>query len=362
MIKPALIFIYNHCHPENIDSLERMHGKRFNDIYHLISFYEGQKRKNVIPVYDNPYYFHSFIPQGLNEYYKEEYSHYIFVADDYLLNPRINAENFLEWFGLSSQAQDSCFFPETFGNIGSACRGTKVKPWAYNYSPQIPGLNSQKELPSFKEALSRFEELGLDTTFFKESSSDALTSFYYDKENYFYLYDTYHKMLQHTNLSTKGKKTLGIPYFIYINPLWMFRIIRNMLKPYTMSYPLVRGFSDIFIIPANQIKLFAKYCGIFAAANLFVDISIPTAMILLGCPIVNGNTSVFSIFKENISHNHTNVLWRDSNITKFKLDYNHKLNDLFADFRSSNTLGFHPIKLSQWDVDLSEDTLKLLGY
>ena len=362
MINPALIFLYNHCHPENIDPLERIHGKRFKDIYHLMPFYEGYKRKNVIPVYDHSYYFHSFIPQGLNEYYKEEYSHYIFVADDYLLNPRINAENFLEWFGLSSQAQDGCFFPDGFGNIGRAYWGKKIIPWAYNYNPQVPGLNSQKELPSFKEALSRFEELGLDTTFFKESSGDFLASFYYDEKDYFYPYDTYHKMLQHTNLSTKGKKILGVPYFIYINPLWIFRIIRNKFKPYTMSYPLSAGFSDVFIIPANQIKIFAKYCGIFAAANLFVDISIPTAMVLLGCPIVNGNMSEFSIFKENISHNHTNVLWGDSEITKFNLDYNHKLNDLFADFRSSNTLGFHPIKLSKWDVDLSEDTLKLLGY
>ena len=157
MINPALIFIYNHCYPENIDPLERIHGKRFKDIYHLMPFYEGKKRKNVIPVYDNSFYFHSFIPQGLNEYYKEEYTHYIFVADDLLLNPQINAENFLDWFGLSSQEQDACFHPMPFHNIGKVDGSLNIISWAYNYSPQIPGFSTQKELPSFKKALSRFE-------------------------------------------------------------------------------------------------------------------------------------------------------------------------------------------------------------
>ena len=362
MIKPALIFLYNHCHPENIDPLERIHGKRFKDIYHLMPFYEGQKRKNVIPVYDNSFYFHSFIPQGLNEYYKEEYTHYIFVADDYLLNPLINTENFLEWFGLSSQTQGGCFYPAPFRSIGNTFWGLKVKPWAYNYDPQVPGLNSQKELPSFKKALSRFEELGLDSTFFKESSGDSLASFYYDKGDYFYPYDTYHKALQHTNPPTRGRKILGIPYYTYLNPLWIFRIIRNKFKPYTMSYPLIDGFSDVFVIPASKIKEFSKYCGIFAAANLFVDISIPTAMILLGCPIVNGNTGVLSAFKQSILHNDTKMLTLGGNPNDPKFGYNHLLDNLLADFHSSNILGLHPIKLSQWDTDLSEDTLKLLGY
>ena len=254
------------------------------------------------------------------------------------------------------------FFPGPFNNIGSACWGNPFKPWAYNYSTQISGLKFQKELPSFKEALSRFEELGLDTTFFKESSGNPPNSCYYDKSDLLYPYNIYHKTLQHTNFSTRCKKILGIYYQTYLHPLWIFHIIRNILKPYTMSYPLVRGFSDIFIIPANQIKIFAKYCGIFAAANLFVEISIPTAMILLRCQIINGNASSFSTFEENISHNHTKVFEGDSILPQFKFGYNQLLDNLLTDFHSSNILGLHPIKLSQWDTDLSEDTLKLLRY
>ena len=361
-MNPALIFIYNHCHPENIDPLERIYGKRFKNIYHLMPFYEGHKRKNVIPVYDHSYYFHSFIPQGLNDYYKEEYTHYIFVADDYLLNPRINTDNFLEWFGLSSQTQDGCFYPDPFRNIGDVYEGFRVKPWAYNYSPQIPGFSSHKKLPSFKDALNRFEKLGSDTTFFKEPSSNTLASFYHDKRDDYYLYDTYHKALQHTNPPTRGRKILGIPYYTYLNPLWIFRIIRNKFKPYKMSYPLVDGCSDIFVIPASQIKKFAKYCSIFSAANLFVDISIPTAMILLGCPIVNGSVRELSTLKQSILHNDVKMFTGGGHAHQLKLDYNQQLNNLLPEYHSTNILGYHPFKLSQWDTNLSEDTLKLLGY
>ena len=366
MINPALIFIYNHCHPENIDPLERMYGKRFKDIYHLMPFYEGDKsgNKNVIPVYDNSYYFHSFIPQGLKDYYKEEYTHYIFVADDYLLNPRINAENFLEWFGLSSQAQDSCFLPSPFSNVGSSVSSYPSKPWAYNYSPHIWGLDAQKELPSFDEALSRFQELGLDTSYFRQVNADELNSFYYDKNRFSYRFDAYHKAVGFINKPNRGRKILGQPWSLYFHPLWVFYALRNKFSPYKMSYPLACGYSDVFVIPANQIKCFAKYCAIFAASNLFVDFSIPTAMILLGCPVVFGNTRGFNKISDTSNMSDLKFLTARPNAyveKKFPLEYKNQINALLSSY-PRHLLGLHPIKLSQWNMDLSKESLKLLGH
>ena len=47
-----------------------------------------------------------------------------------------------------------------------------------------------------------------------------------------------------------------------------------------MNYPLVLAGSDIAIVPSSAINKFCYYCGIFAAANLFTEMAIPTAMIL----------------------------------------------------------------------------------
>ena len=355
MFKPALIFIYNHCHPENIDPLNKIYGKRFPHIYHLVPFYKGKKRDNVIPVYDNSFYFHGFIPQGLRDYYREEYTHYIFLADDYLLNPRINAENFLEWFGLSSQPRGACFISDQLSNIGRRFNNYRAMAWAYNYSLHTPGLKVHKELPSFEEALSRFQELGLDTRFFKKPKSHK-TSFYYDHGFWSFPYDAYHKAIQFVNKPTRGKKILGRHWSRYLHPWYIFYSVKNRFKPYTMSYPLVTvNFADALVIPGNQMKQFAQYCAFFAASNLYTDISITTAMVLLGSPIICGNVSRLSYsevkeLKQDIKIKHvlpmpTLIAMNDNLPAK----YNHHINDLLDDY-SPNFLGIHPIKLSKWEI------------
>jgi len=89
MNKVALIIIYNHQYNKNIDILERIYNGRFSNIYHLVPFYNGEKQ-NVIPVYDSSYYFQGYVAQGFKSYFKEEFTHYFFVADDLILNTKKN--------------------------------------------------------------------------------------------------------------------------------------------------------------------------------------------------------------------------------------------------------------------------------
>src|ERR1700743_1228199 len=101
MNKVALIIIYNHRYDKNIELLEQIYKSRFSNIYHLIPFYNGNK-ENVIAVYDNSFYFEGYIAQGLKSYFKEDYTHYFFVADDMVLNPVVNEHNYAEHLKLSA--------------------------------------------------------------------------------------------------------------------------------------------------------------------------------------------------------------------------------------------------------------------
>ena len=371
-INPALVFVYNHCHPDNVTLLEKIYKDRFSNIYHLIPFYESKRHPNVIPVYDNSFYYQGFLAQGFNNYYSEDYSHYIFIADDFMLNPRLNESNFTTWFGLEDKPKDRCFFPTRFNNIGSFVKeSSRTAPWAYNYRAQIPGLQGQKLLPSFSEALRYFQAKGLDTGLFKEESKEQ-KSYYYNKHSYSYNYDTYHQAIQKFNrpprlLKNHFLKAMPSPLFI----LWKLFKVRNMFKPYTMGYPFAVGFSDILVIPAKHIKSFTKYLGVFAAANLYVDISISTAMILLNSPVTNGKIGRIggggakdkkSLYLESsLYHEHwllsdmeaANNFALGKQLSLTKIDhyaqryYNAPINKLLSDF-PSNVLGIHPIKLSQW--------------
>ena len=83
-------------------------------------------------------------------------------------------------------------------------------------------------------------------------------------------------------------KNLGIHNFrgIHDKTITCRRIISGIkyffnygLKRY-VHFPLIEGYSDLIVIPKENLKLFCHLCGIFAAMNLWVDAAIATAMTL----------------------------------------------------------------------------------
>lgn len=52
MDKIALMVIYNHRYDNNIPIIEDLYNNKFSHIYHIVPFYDGDKR-NVISVYDS---------------------------------------------------------------------------------------------------------------------------------------------------------------------------------------------------------------------------------------------------------------------------------------------------------------------
>lgn len=61
--KIALLIIYNHRYDANIGRLEEMYKGRFQYIFHIVPFYDGNV-KNVIPVYEHSHYFSGYIAQA----------------------------------------------------------------------------------------------------------------------------------------------------------------------------------------------------------------------------------------------------------------------------------------------------------
>ena len=149
----ALIIIFNHRFDKNIDILEKIYRNRFSNIYHIIPFYDGD-RPNVIPVYENSYCFQGYIAQGLKNYFSEKYSHYFFVADDLILNPEINENNFKEHLSLG---EDTSYLPyfKTLHEVpvSKFWQWTRV---AYEFRKNIVGVETSKELPSYDDALKSF--------------------------------------------------------------------------------------------------------------------------------------------------------------------------------------------------------------
>ena len=315
--------IYNHKYPQNVPIINHIYGDRFSQIYHLMPFYQrpgdgkgdGDKKEeqNIIPVYDNSIYFQGYVAQGFHHYYQEDAPHYIFIADDLMLDPLINENNYADYFNLSENSG----FLETLYPLDklftSIDWGTSVL--GYEFNKDIPGLEEMRELPSTAEANKKFQELGLSEVDFNPKVDGIIPG------------------IKLSFLHVSSRKSLKYLIIQIVK-------IKNKIKPYQPSYPLVRGSADIFIVPGSTIHKFCYYCGIFAAANLFVEIAIPTTMALVSDEIILEKDIANKI---GLNHN-------PSELDRILAQHGNDPEKLFNNWQSEY-LYIHPIKLSSWGGD-----------
>ena len=311
MPKACLIIIFNHRYDKNIPVLKKIYSPRFSCIYFLVPFYNGSD-PDVIPVYESSYYFQSFFAQGYQRFFKEEFTHYIFSGDDCLLNPSINESNFLEQTGLQ---QGSDFIP---GFI--EFHKLKNGEWwhtqkAVDFFHNRQGAEVQKELPTREEALKRFSQHGI--------SIEPLT-----KQNIF------------------GNKKISFLRW-WQSPIYKQFFLRVKWKSYRkngkieLPYPAVGSYSDMFIVSKESITDFCRYCGITASIGLFVEIAIPTSLLL----------SSKKIMQEKDLRLQGKALWSPEEVTDVEKTFNKSLAALIKGF-PANQLYYHPVKLSKWNNDL----------
>lgn len=311
MPNPCLIIVFNHRFDRNIPVLEKIYSGRFANIFFLVPFYDGDNPR-VIPVYESSYYFQSFFAQGFHRFFHKEFTHYIFTGDDCLLNPEINEMNFLEKTGLPS---DSDHVPEFIEFHKLKDGGWWHTKKAIEFFSNRGGAEVRQELPAREEADRRFREHGLEM-----------------------------HPLTLRNIFGPGKLSFlnGWQSWLYKQFFW-----RVKWKGYKkngrieLSYPAVGSYSDMFIVTSHTIRDFCRYCGIMAATGLFVEIAIPTAMVLASKKIT----------LEKDLRLKGKALWSKEEVEAVENRHGKSLASLMRDF-PTDQLYYHPVKLSKWKNDL----------
>lgn len=299
MHKIALLVLYNHRYSQNISQIENLYKNRFSHLYHIIPFYEGDK-SNVLPVYESPYQYQSYIAQAYQQIKKantQKYSHYFIVADDMVLNPGITEENLFKVVGIDEKSCYITDFRDLRGNINIPLFHLIEKK----------GVEVNGILPSCKEAIEKIRAHGLFTMPYKRL---------------FIL-----KYILYWSFFLNWKKALkGVYYFIW-----------SKSKKRGGLYPILWGYSDILIIEESVMMKFCTYCGCFAACNVFVEQAIPTALLLSAEKITTGA----QIKKKVIPQ--LSIEMRSDMERKYGLNIKCLINNF-----PSNLFFIHPIKLSQW--------------
>jgi hypothetical protein len=308
MSKIALVIIYNHQYNKNIDILERIYQGRFSNIFHLVPFYQGDK-ENVIAVYDASLYFQGYIAQGLKSYFDESFSHYFFVADDMIINPIINENNVTDVLKLK---KDTSFIPGVF-SLGSSKGYWPRIGEAFRWRLKPRGVEASSFIPSYEEAVAKLKKYDLQVEPLR-----------------------FDQIWRVPRNNKEWKKTLSK------DKTFLFRYLKNKILPkqYHLSYPLVGSYADIFVVSGTEIKTFCHFCGIFSATRLFVEVALPTALVL----------AAKEITQEKDIELRGKPLWTKEEYAELE-PYNGSLKNLMNDF-PKGYLYLHPIKLSKWNTEL----------
>lgn len=303
----ALVIIYNHKFDKNIPILEEIYAGRFSHIFHLVPFYTGNK-DNVLTVYENSYFFQGYIAQGYQLLkHKGDFEHYMFVGDDVLLNPEINENNYKEYFKLA----DSTSFLPDYLELSERKEDWSRLNDAVDYRPSIRGLEIQNEFPTYDVVLDKFKQKKLKEPFVKS--------------------ERIYKLPQR-----KSYENSLMGYFRYLRRK---KEVKKLLETESikLEYPLVGSYSDIFIVSKKGFDEFAHLCGVFSATRLFVELAIPTAMVIACEEIV----TEYDNTKKGLT------FWSKEENEEFEKKYNNSLNQIFNNF-PQDTLYVHPVKLSKW--------------
>ncbi len=306
MGKVCLSIIFNHKYNKNIPLLQELYGKRFSSIYYIVPFFnetmDDTYKSRIISVYESSYCFQGYIAQAYDRIKNKQFSHYIFIGDDQILNPRLNENNILDEMGLSEQdsyIKEIIPYDET-GSGSLVDQSNKLFYILSAFKINV-GVSYLTEIPSYDEAAARCKKHNLRV------AKSLPVSFFMNKG---YIHPKHLPLTLNTLGINKGRK---------------------------LYYPLFKAYSDMVIINEGSFKEFSRLSGIFAAMNIFVETAIPLAMVL-ACESIKYEKDMKKLY---------GVEWWGDQISQFEASYNADLDRLLQNFDDC-ILYYHPIKLSKW--------------
>lgn len=309
----CLVIIFNHRYDKNLRVLEDIYKNRFSNRYYLVPFYDGDM-KNVIPVYGRSIFFQGYIAQGANVFVNQAFQHYLFVADDMLIHPGINENNYKEFFEVEDE-QSYISELRPLQNMGTFWIGSLSA--AYYFKKQ-KYIEVEHELPEEEVAKNLLAKQGVVVR--PLSRRELFGDF----------------SLSINSLGNKSRLILRLLS-------WIKHPFRKTIN---LPYPVVGSYSDILLVSNTDIKDFSHYCGVFASTCLFAEVAIPTALGLAAKKIIQ--------VEKNMKRK-GRAYWQGEGPFYYSDEYQwdnlerdyKNLDDMINRFPDSQ-LFIHPVKLSKW--------------
>ena len=301
----CLVVVFNHRFDQNLPRLRALYRGRFAAVRFLVPFYRGDD-PDVVPVFDSSATFQGYFAQARRSLEAEGFTHYVFVADDLLLNPAINEGNLHVHLRLQPEGGYTKYL-KPFSSMTSRWTHFNRTLRALRFDEFV---NARAELPPREEAVARLAAHGLKCQ----------------------------------PLGWRNLEASPGPWRHRIKE-WAtaWSLIRRRPEGRGLPYPLLMGYADLLVAPASALPEFCHLCGVFAAMDLFVECAAPTAL-ALATPHL---TLERDLDQQGLE------LWSDADRAAFWNRYSARLPELLQNF-PARCLYVHPIKLPHWQTDASD--------
>ncbi len=309
------VFIFNHRFERNLDKLDALYGVRFPRRTYLMPFAQSD-RADVCRINETSWQFSGHVAQGAASFIDDETTHYVFISDDLILNPRFDAANVADALGLDARSG----YIKSLAPLDAArYEWHRALPVSIALRRNGDGFDWRSELPQADDARTKFASMGL---------ADHVP-----------------------RLQSLGqfRHALGklLPAAGYLAAPWAVKLYNT-----PSDYPMLMGYADFFVVPASAIRKFVHYCGVFAALDIFAEVAIPTALALATDRVVT-ELVPGARFDDPAAARQPERPWRGvefwhpDETPAFAKRFDSRQQRLMAEF-PADYLYVHPVKLSQW--------------
>ncbi len=299
----CLVVVFNHRFDQNLPLLRALYRGRFSTVRFLVPFYRGDD-PDVVPVFESSATFQGYFAQAQHRLAAAGFSHYVFVADDLLLNPAINETNLHAYLHLQPGGGYTKYL-QPFSSVTSRWTHFNRTLRALRFDEFV---NARSELPTRDEAVARLAAHGLECRPLGWRNLEAPPG------------PWQHRVSEWTKA------------------LWL---LHSKWERNELPYPLLMGYADLLVVPAAGFSEFCHLCGVFAAMGIFVECAAPTAL-ALATPQLSMERDLAEQGLE---------LWSDADRAAFWNRYSARLPKLLKNF-PEQCLYVHPVKLPHWQMEV----------
>jgi len=317
-MKSTVCVLFNHAFPKNIPVLRKIYKGRFDNVV-FIQPLASSPNKDVITSYRGSYCFHGMIVDAARRLLKNPAAdYYLFIHDDVLLNPRYDAEQLFTSLGIP---EGGAFIPYINPLGGDVNHWSWISSflWKLFYPMnKFSGSGIQNLLQFFPDNKQTRKEL---------------------EEKYKFKFSniTYNRDITIHNSGVFGNNPYSDPTEqMILNGLFEKAYNSQIVS---LPFPFFHGVSDFFVVDATTLEKMIPILGVMAAAQIFVEIAIPTALIITAQRVKRASEVGFKI----------DYRWGED---RKLLDFEEIKNRFNEDL-----LFIHPVKLSKYQ----EQVLNTIG-